>query len=95
MRRKRLTRAIHVDRPDLVQALHEIMPIGEGETPDVSVWRGAGSFFKKVVADYPNGWRLRVHLNRLGEVTSYSATLKLSTRIDGAGGVPAPVEQPA
>lgn len=83
----RRSRSFVINRPELVPILHELMPVGGGADPlSVLAWPGPGAFLKKVVAEYPNGWRLIVHLKRNGEVLSCTAQYKLKAEIRGKAG---------
>lgn len=64
--------------PDMVKTLHDIVPIGDAAQPTqvFGAQRKDGSW-RMIGADYPNGWRLIVKLNKRGEVTGYTADLKM------------------
>lgn len=69
--------------PKLVQALREILPVGDDEAPTRitgSVW-GNGTW-RRICAIYPNGWKLTVNFGKRGHVTSSRASHEW--RIKGA-----------
>lgn len=68
--------------------LHELMPIGNGETPlSVTLSVDAGGNIRRADADYPNGWRLTVYFAKpkgeAVEISSVSAKLRVSTQSKG------------
>lgn len=71
--------AERLDAAKLGPVLHELMPIGGGEPPlEVLGYRNAAKQCRRMVAVYPDGWRLTVRLNAQMEVTSVSASLRLT-----------------
>jgi hypothetical protein len=57
--------------------LHDIMPIGAGETPvGVTLWRQADGRIRRVRADYPNGWRLQFSISVNGVVSRVRASCR-------------------
>lgn len=77
---------IPVSNLELVNALREVMPVGGDDPPRlIKAWPQARGW-KKLVAEYPNGWVLRVNFNRHGEVTSSSATFRVTAKIHGRQG---------
>ena len=72
--------------------LHELCPLGEGETPTVIGYRDARGNLRRVIADYPNGWQLTAHFSLPDtgpdgaevSISSWSARLRLQTPTFGA-----------
>jgi hypothetical protein len=65
----------------LVEALAEVSGVGGGDDPDnVTGAKDRKGNLKRLVADYPNGWQLRVNLAPNRDVRSWSAKIKFSTR---------------
>lgn len=64
--------------PELVQALHEVMPTGAGEVPTRitgTVW-GNGTW-RRICAVYPNGCKLTVNFGKRGHVTSAKSSFEM------------------
>lgn len=71
--------------PKMVAGLQELIPVGLGdEKPEVTGYYDARGKVRRITADYPNGWRVRVNFNAQGVITSESAQLKLSCTIGAA-----------
>ena len=64
-----------LDPAELEPWLREIMPVGGGEQPTQVVGWTRANIWTRMRADYPNGFRLEVHFDRTGHVSS--------TRISG------------
>jgi hypothetical protein len=68
-------------KPELVEALREISPCGSDDAPTViKGWRSHGRHWRRIVAEYPSGWKLRVNFDRHGNVSSASSHLSLVVR---------------
>lgn len=65
--------------PKVVKALGDLIPrnLGKGK-PAVIGYYDARGRIRRLVANYPSGWHVRVNFNQNGMVTSESAALKLS-----------------
>lgn len=58
-------------------ALHDLCPVGDGAIPcKLTGWRNAKGKLVHVVAEYPNGWSLRINFDSRQSISSYSALLK-------------------
>lgn len=80
----------------LVDALANLMPVGGGSAPSVvmgSRWRNGQ--WRKIIAEYPNGWNVRINFTRTGEISSTSADIRLESRICGKNGSIVVDEMPA
>lgn len=69
--------------PDLSEAIDALMPVGDGEQPEITAYFDGLGNVRRMVAVYPNKWQLRVNLDARGRVTSSSASLKLTAKIGG------------
>lgn len=77
-----------VKREALKDFLHEEMPISGGETTsEVWVWRDVNGDIRRVEADYPNGFRVKISLSAVKDdmqfVTARKGSLKLVTMPKG------------
>lgn len=71
----------------LVEAIAELMPVGEGAAPiAVRGWPARYGLWKKIVVDYPNGWAVRINFDRHGCISSTSASIRLVSQIKGKAG---------
>lgn len=78
--------SLPIDR-ELVAALQEIYPVGDGQEPiAVLGWPAPGRLWLKIEADYPNGWKFKINFNRKGEVSSARASFRLVSEIRGKSG---------
>lgn len=72
---------VTLDAAALAPTLHELMPIGDGELPaEVLGYCDAGGNVRRMVAAYPNGWKVTVWLNTELEVTRVETSIKLVTK---------------
>lgn len=77
--------SIKVELPitrELVELLEEVFPVAEGEDPTlIEGWCTPSGNWRKAVAHYPSGWRLRLNFDRQGRISSSSASIGM--RISG------------
>lgn len=67
--------------PELTAVLRDILPCGGDDVPScVMGWAAVGRHWRKIVAQYPNGWSLTVHFKRTGEVSSAKGSLRMVAR---------------
>lgn len=81
----KLTRHL-LDAAAAKDALHELMPIGDGEMPvEVWGWRDRRGHLQRARADYPNGWRLEMFFSkpRNGQVTITSCKASMCFKVGG------------
>lgn len=77
-RRSRRNRSWPLDGAVLGPVLAEDLPVGGGDDPStVTGFYDQAGHCRRIVADYPNGWKLTVRLNTKLEVTSASAATSL------------------
>jgi|GEM_PF-1274115 len=71
-----------LDASEFASALAEISPLGDGEQPEAVLgWKLLRGHWTRLRAIYPNGWSLEVRLNAKGQVTSYTASLKVKAGV--------------
>ena len=69
---------VQLDVAELAPLLHELMPVGGGEQPaEVLGYLDAPGRWRRMVATYPNGWKVTVRLNAKLEVTSVASSIRL------------------
>lgn len=78
-RKTRLKRHI-LEPAEAASLIAQLMPLVRDETPVFVVgWRDQCGRIRRVRADYPTGWRVRLHFDAAGSSTSRSASLNLTT----------------
>lgn len=74
----------HVLKPGEWQAFcAEVSPIGDGATPTRVIGWTKKAVWSRLSVDYPNGWNLIVYFDRLGKVSSQTASYTAKFELKG------------
>ncbi len=79
------TKRFVLDARELQPVLHEISPVGDGAVPTrVIGWQRRG-VFTRVQADYPNRWGLTIYFDKVGKVSSWTASFSARAAVGPIG----------
>jgi hypothetical protein len=79
-----LTKVEFEASPGAIGELCEFFRVQPEGTPRLAGYYDAQGKLRRVVAQYPDGWRLQVNCSASGYITSSHAKLRFSAKIRGA-----------